>query len=177
MASRSFMISYISSSFTKITIPFISINFAVLWNAWLSNSASPFRKCRFLLSYDFLKKQTITFFISFLCLCFEWPISFLLSKTRIFVIFACYCYLCRFYHECAFELIVWLILLVHWFCLVHLNKHHLVEILLTTWLRIVVYLIFWKLQIISPLHWNLTLMQYFVLRWSNNQIENEIYHS
>ena len=39
-------------------------------------------------------------------------------------------YLCRFYHECAVELIGWLILLFHQFRLVYLNKHQLVERLL-----------------------------------------------
>ena len=41
------------------------------------------------------------------------------------------CYLCHFYHECASELIDWLIWLVHQLWLVHLNEHQLHEILLT----------------------------------------------
>ena len=37
----------------------------------------------------------------------------------------------RVYHECVFEFTDWLISLVHQFSLFHLNKHQLVEILLT----------------------------------------------
>ena len=86
---------------TNITTPFISINLDILQN--------PLEQCLFLLSHVFIKNQTITFFASFF-------IS-MLRMIKLFFVFKnknC-CYLCRFYHECAFELTDWLIWLVHQF--------------------------------------------------------------
>ena len=71
MASTLFKMLYISSTFTDITMPFISTTFVVLH--W-SNV--------FLFSYAFFLKNQ-TFFASFLFLCFEWTTYFLLLKIRI----------------------------------------------------------------------------------------------
>ena len=112
--------------FANITMPFISINFAVLWNAWFSNIF-----CKIHLKNDFSFSQ-----VSFLkskhnIFCF-----FFISMLRMTNLFFAFknkncCYLCHFYHECAFELTDWLFWLVHQFWLVYLNKHQLIEILLT----------------------------------------------
>ena len=96
------------------TTPFISIKLDILQN--------PLEQCLFLLSHVFLKNQTITFFASFF-------ISILRMIKLIFVFKNKNCwYLCRFYHECAFELTDWLIWLVHQFWLVNLNKINLLKL-------------------------------------------------
>ena len=114
MASTLFKILYISSIFTHITTPFISINLDILQNS--------LEQRLFLLSYVFFKNQNITFFSSFFI--------FMLRMINLFFDFKNknWCYLCRFYHECTIELTDWLIWLVHQFWLVNLNKHQLVEI-------------------------------------------------
>ena len=117
---------YCTSTFTNITMPFIWINFAVLWNVWFSKIFCKMHWSNVFFFFDmpFLKFKTPYVSLLFLFLCFGWPTYFLLSENN-------FCYICRFYHERAFELPDWLIWLVHQFWLVHLNKHHLVEILLT----------------------------------------------
>ena len=58
----------------------------------------------------------------------------MLQTTNLFFAFKnnnC-CYLCRVCHDYTIELFDWLIWLVYQFWLFHLNKHPLVEILLTT---------------------------------------------
>ena len=114
VASTLFKILYISSTFTNITTPFVSINLDILQN--------PLEQRLFPLSYVFLKNQSITYFASFFIFMLK-----LINLNFAFRNKNC-CYLCRFYHECAFELTDWLIWLVHQFWLVNLNKHQLVEI-------------------------------------------------
>ena len=127
MASRLFKILYISSTFTNITIPFSWINFAVLWNSWFCKIFFKihWNNVFFFFQLCFLKFETQNFLLLFSFLCFEWSTYILHSKIRIFVIF---CYLL---HQCARELIDWLIWFIHQFWSVHLNKHQSVEILLT----------------------------------------------
>ena len=93
MVSKLFNILYISSSFTNITIPFISINFAVFWNAWFSKIFWKIHWGNVFLSFhmSFLKIKTQHFTLLFLFRCFEWPTYFFALKKR-----NC-CYLCRFY--------------------------------------------------------------------------------
>ena len=107
---------------SHLTIPFISVNFAVLWNAWFSKIFCKTHWSNvFFFSCFFLKSKHNTFCIFFISM---------LRMTNLFFAFKnknC-CYLCRFYHEYAFELIDWLIWLAHQFWLLHLNKHQLFEI-------------------------------------------------
>ena len=63
------------------------------------------------------KNQNLTFFVSFL------------FRSNLLFAFKSKDY--RVYHVCVFKFIDWLISLVHQFSLFHLNKHQLVEILLT----------------------------------------------
>ena len=74
-------------------MPFISINLDILQN--------PLEQCLFRLSYVFFKNKIITFFASFFFLCFKLSTYAFKNKNC--------CYLCRFYHECTFELTDWLI--------------------------------------------------------------------
>ena len=114
MASTLFKILYISSTFTNIATPFVSINLDILQN--------PLEQRLFLLSYVFFKSRNITFFASFFI--------FILSMINLLFTFKNknYCYLCRFYHKCVFELTDWLIWLVHQFWFVNLNKHQLLKL-------------------------------------------------
>ena len=115
VASRLFKILYISSTFTNITISFISINFAILWNAWFSKISCKiyWSNVFFFFPMSFLKSKhsSFCFFVS------------MLRMTNLFFAFknkSC-CHFFRFYHECAFELTDWLIWLVHQVWLVYLN--------------------------------------------------------
>ena len=96
-----FKILYISSSFTNITIPSmksiswesIIINFAILWNVWLSKMFCKIHWSNVFFTFDVsFFYQNITFS----------PSSFIamLLRTNLFFVFKTknYCYLCRFYH-------------------------------------------------------------------------------
>ena len=112
MTSTLFKIMYISSTFTNATTRFILINLDILQNT--------LEQRVFLLSYVFFKNWNIIFFASFFI--------YMLRMINLFFAFKnknC-CYLCRYYHECVFELTDWLIWLVHQFRLVILNKLKLV---------------------------------------------------
>ena len=109
--SRLFKILYIRSSFADITITFISIKFAVLWSDWFLRY---FGKSNGAMSFSF-----------FICL-FKSKHNVQHNLFFAFKIKNC-CYLCRFYHKRAFELIDWVIWLVNQFWLFHLNKHQLVK--------------------------------------------------
>ena len=88
MARRLLKILYISSTITTVTIHFISINFAVLWNARFFNIFYKIHWSNvFFVFYTFFLKIKI-FFASFLFSLpfFKWPTYFLLSKIRIVVI-------------------------------------------------------------------------------------------
>ena len=106
-----FKILYILSTFTTNTfheVHFIEIdhitNFAILWSAWFSKMF-----CKIHWSYVFFTfdvsffDQNMTFFAS----------SFvaMLRTTNLVFVFKNknYCYLCRFCHKCAFDLLIWLI--------------------------------------------------------------------
>ena len=122
MASTIFKILYISPTFTNITIPLISITFVVLWNARVFKIFCKIHSSNvfFFLYVPFLNLKHNIFRFFFI---------FMLRMTNLFFAFKNKNY--RFYHERAFEMTDWLIWLVHQFWLVHLNKHQLVEILLT----------------------------------------------
>ena len=99
---------YCTPTFTNVKIPFITINFAVLWNASFSKILCKFHWSNvfFFFHVSFLKIKTQYFSLLFLFLWFEWPTLF-----------------CRFYHECIFELLDWLIWFAHQFLLVYLKIH------------------------------------------------------
>ena len=102
---------YCTSSFADITITFISIKFAVLWSDWFLRY---FGKSNGAMSFSF-----------FICL-FKSKHNVQHNLFFAFKIKNC-CYLCRFYHKRAFELIDWVIWLVNQFWLFRLNKHQLVK--------------------------------------------------
>ena len=103
-----FKILYMSSTFTSIAMPFMKsisyksviINFSILWNVWFSKIF-----CKMHWSDEFsifdmsFSNQNITFFT-----------SSLLQTTNLFICFheKC-CYLCRFFQECPFDMLIWLI--------------------------------------------------------------------
>ena len=121
--SRLFKILYIRSSFADITITFISIKFAVLWSDWFLRY---FGKSNGAMSFSF-----------FICL-FKSKHNVQHNLFFAFKIKNC-CYLCRFYHKRAFELIDWVIWLVNQFWLFHLNKHQLVKYYLQLVIIIIIY--------------------------------------
>ena len=101
---------YVSSTFTNITLRFISITFIVpYWSNVFFFFHIPF----------FKSKYNIFCFL----------LISMLRMSNLFLAFKNEN--CRVFHERAFEFTDWLIWLVNQFWLVHLNKHQLVEILLT----------------------------------------------
>ena len=98
---------YISSTFSNcksISEESTIINFAILWNIWFSKMFCRIRWINIFFTFHMsLFDQNIT--------CFASSFVAMLRTTNLFFVFKNknYCYLCRFYHECAFELLIWLI--------------------------------------------------------------------